>query len=1250
MTTGRTAGETALKDKEAELGTVEKKGMAGDPAMREAVRTLLGKVEQAGDEENARKLKQLLAKAESGRLYLAFCGHFSAGKSSLINRLCGHQLLPSSPIPTSANIVSIVSGEAGARVIYREPGEGGSPKVDRVALEDLAEHCRNGTDIETVEIAYPIPLLGEAAALLDTPGIDSTDDAHHLATESALHLADVVFYVMDYNHVQSEINLSFTKKMTEWGKPLYLIINMVDKHREQEVSLEAYRDGVRDAFASWGVRPDGIVYTSVKVPDHPASQWNRLDWLLRELITLREPLVNLSLEKSAKALAGAHAAKMAEANEPAKDAIRAQLEEGGVDITAAQAELERLAAELARLEEMPRMLDAALRKDVAAVLDNANITPAVTRDLAHAYLESRRPGFKVGWFGSAAKTQAEREARLSALHKDFASQLETQVERHVQQAVKSRLEGQGLPLAQVTEVADRIHAEVTPAWLAAQVNEAASFGGEYTLTYSKGISAEAKALYRQAALAAGEELIAQLDAALQEPRAVLRGQLAELQARLGGLRELDALAAAEAAYGAALLAPLPAAAAPALPAPASAPGAAEGTAPQAAAPAGQTPSEGLALGLQRAGRGAAPAGGAALGAEAHRAQLRQAAERLRAAAGELDGTAALASIRRSLLDKAERLGQSRFTIALFGAFSAGKSSFANALIGQRVLPVSPNPTTAAINKIMPPAPEAGWPHGTAKVRMKSRERLLDDVVYSLGVLGIHAEGEKAALEAAKGLQPAQIPGKGKPHYAFLKAVEKGWSEMSPKLGEELKVSSDEFGAYAAEESRSCFVEEIELYYNNPLTEQGVVLVDTPGADSINARHTGVAFEYIKNADAILFVTYYNHAFSHADREFLLQLGRVKDSFELDKMFFIVNAADLASSPEELEGVVSHVESNLLQHGIRHPRIYPLSSYYALQGKLAGDAEAVEETGILRFEREFVRFTFGELTEMAVRAGDAEVKRAADVLSYFMERATADASEREREAAQLRESLSGALRKLESPELEAEQRELAKDVAELLYYVKQRTTYRFGELFNHAINPAVFREDNRDPKAILVSAWEDLRRMITFDLTQEVLATTLRIGNKVNALLKGAEQAWAEEVRRGGIDSFEASEFRAMELKTPELTAQLKVEITAKWLGGFFKNAKQFFEGEGKAQLRKELEALLVAPMTAFAEEQTQTLQAVYAAQLQEGAAERAEAMRQALQEHAGGLLEALEAKVDLPALRAKHTRLLQCLEPQKSKA
>ncbi|UTW70994.1 dynamin family protein [Anaerobacillus sp. HL2] len=38
-------------------------------------------------------------------------------------------------------------------------------------------------------------------------------------------------------------------------------------------------------------------------------------------------------------------------------------------------------------------------------------------------------------------------------------------------------------------------------------------------------------------------------------------------------------------------------------------------------------------------------------------------------------------------------------ISLFGAFSAGKSSFANAILGENVLPVSPNPTTATVSTV-----------------------------------------------------------------------------------------------------------------------------------------------------------------------------------------------------------------------------------------------------------------------------------------------------------------------------------------------------------------------------------------------------------------------------------------------------------------------------------------------------------------------------------------------------------------------
>src|SRR5690606_30435564 len=97
-----------------------------------------------------------------------------------------------------------------------------------------------------------------------------------IATESALHLADLVFYVMDYNHVQSELNFLFTKELTEAGKEVYLVINQIDKHRDEELSFAAFQESVKNSFATWGVTPAKIFYTSLKKADHPHNQFPAL--------------------------------------------------------------------------------------------------------------------------------------------------------------------------------------------------------------------------------------------------------------------------------------------------------------------------------------------------------------------------------------------------------------------------------------------------------------------------------------------------------------------------------------------------------------------------------------------------------------------------------------------------------------------------------------------------------------------------------------------------------------------------------------------------------------------------------------------------------------------------------------------------------------------------------------------------------------------------------------------------------------
>src|SRR5699024_6418162 len=191
----------------------------------------------------------------------------------------------------------------------------------------------------------------------------------------------------------------------------------------------------------------------------------------------------------------------------------------------------------------------------------------------------------------------------------------------------------------------------------------------------------------------------------------------------------------------------------------------------------------------------------------------------------------------------------------------------------------------------------------------------------------------------------------------------------------------------------------DLYYDCALTRKGITLVDTPGADSVNARHTNVAFDYIKEADAILYVTYFNHAITSADRDFLVQLGRVKEAFELDKMFFIVNASDLAENEADLNLVLKYVEEQLLQFGIRQPKIYPVSSKKSL----------IEKTNKLplneemhHFEENFYTFIEEDLASLTIQSAIWDMNRAKTTLDHFIQSAHLTADERKAQVIRLNE--------------------------------------------------------------------------------------------------------------------------------------------------------------------------------------------------------------------------------------------------------
>lgn len=1124
---------------------------------------------QHEDKTASSAIEDLLQKATEDEVTIAFCGHFSAGKSSLINSLCGKKVLPASPVPTSANVVAIRNGPKLAK-IYQTEQEDRQDQSSYTANpivampEELDEYCKNGEQYSFIEVWDEVPLLQEHAVLLDTPGVDSTDDAHKKATDSALHLADAVFYVMDYNHVQSENNLSFAKSLSDWGKPLYLVVTQIDKHREQELNFSAYRSAVEEVFAAWEVTYAGLLFTTLKQKDHPYNQWNELVGLVNTIPDLRADLIQHSIVSSACHVGEEFIKNWQAKHEEKKEQM---LEELGRGEGAARlaSETSRVNQKIAQVSEMTAEERTHFRAELDQLLSSANITPADVRSAAESYLESKRPGFKVGFLFRSGKTEQEKETRLQHFWDLFTRQADGQIAFHLRSLLRGLGQSHGLWNEDWNE---KLEAELYVPEIELITKRKApdtQITGEYVLNYCKDLRADLIASYRKSALELADVLLDELS----KRNAPILLDLEENRKQLGEKNKVaDELSQLEQNIqdtAAAVRMMLPAVT-----------GLTVDLLPEVSRKSVPTDTaDGLSdrdtqttAVLGRAESIAVLKERPALTARRHE-RLSAAAARLHEAAAHLAPYSAMNSAVRAMNARAASFVGGTFTLALFGAFSAGKSSFASALLGEAVLPVSPHPTTAAINRIM--APTEGMTHRTARVTMKSKDSVWSDLTFSFDLLGLGVPEEKTWRAAVSGLTPQQVHPAGRPHYSFLKAAASGYDEALSKLGQSFVVNMDEYRAYVAEESKSCFVESIDLYYSCDLTNQGIIIVDTPGADSINARHTGVTFNYMKNADALVFITYYNHAFSQGDRQFLNQLGRVKDTKALDNMFFVINAADLAASSEELELVKEHVSQKLQQNGVRSPHLYAVSSLQALDAKQTGNEDKLTESGFTEFEQAFSTFAGEELLNIALHEANKDIHIARKRVEQWVQDARQGAEAREIRKAELDKALAQGEKLLQLLSNQSKDHEIAQETHELIFHTGQRIGYRISEFMSEAFHPSVLREDAGDLKSIFISSGRELLRMLNLEMQQELLATSIRLENKGKQLVSEAAAGVADELSRLASGT-SLSVSITNDWETPSLRPgdnKEKIEFKLYWK--YFKNPKSFFEGNGRKELQQILE-------------------------------------------------------------------------------
>ncbi|MEM1057072.1 MAG: dynamin family protein [Bacteroidota bacterium] len=165
--------------------------------------------------------------------------------------------------------------------------------------------------------------------------------------------------------------------------------------------------------------------------------------------------------------------------------------------------------------------------------------------------------------------------------------------------------------------------------------------------------------------------------------------------------------------------------------------------------------------------------------------------------------------------------------------------------------------------------------------------------------------------------------------------------------------------------RSEFVTERRL--PAPFLEH-LALVDTPGTNSIIKEHQALTEDFIPRADLVLFVTSVERPLSESERQFL---EYVRETWGR-RLVVAVNKADLASSEEQLQQVLTHVRDGLVAMMEQAPITFPVAARQALKAKVSQPEAptahpAWEPSRFGPFER-FLRETLTADARLAIKLG------------------------------------------------------------------------------------------------------------------------------------------------------------------------------------------------------------------------------------------------------------------------------------------
>jgi len=235
--------------------------------------------QELGSEPVAEEARDLAARVSEGRFYVACVGQFKRGKSTLLNALVGHAVVPTGFIPVTAVPTVIRFGD---RLHARVRMKDGT--WHDIAMFDLKEYVteelnpENKKGVEGAEVFVPSALLASGMCFVDTPGLGSVFTGNTATTQAFIPHIDAALVVVGADPPIAGEELVLVEAVGKQVQDLILVINKAD--RTSDAERAAAVKFTREILEKRLHRPIGDVFeiSAIERMENrgPVRDWERL--------------------------------------------------------------------------------------------------------------------------------------------------------------------------------------------------------------------------------------------------------------------------------------------------------------------------------------------------------------------------------------------------------------------------------------------------------------------------------------------------------------------------------------------------------------------------------------------------------------------------------------------------------------------------------------------------------------------------------------------------------------------------------------------------------------------------------------------------------------------------------------------------------------------------------------------------------------------------------------------------------------